>query len=106
MKKINLYNDKGIITQDAINEIEKLSSSVSCECPQHLIDILKQVQAFTKYQESCITEKPQDQHTHAWLKTSSINLEHLISGTIINLARLEGMIDHENTFVDSIDNDE
>lgn len=96
MKKINLYDENGIISQEAMDELEKVGMSASCECPRHLVEILRSVKEFTKYQEDCLIEKPQDQVIHNWLKASSINIEHLLSGTIINLARLEGLIDHEN----------
>ncbi|EQC48266.1 hypothetical protein M899_3261 [Bacteriovorax sp. BSW11_IV] len=99
MKEINLFNDKGIITKEAIEKLSIIGATASCECPKHLIDILKAVQEFTEYQENCINNTPQDIHTHAWLMATSKNLEHMVSSTIVNLARLEGIIDHNNKII-------
>ena len=103
MKKINLYESSGILSKEALDKLGTIGMTASCECPRHLVEILKSVQEFTKYQEKCITETPQDIKTHEWLKASSLTIEHLISGTIVNLARLEGIIDHENNIIDSLD---
>ncbi|MDD0854013.1 hypothetical protein HBN50_12950 [Halobacteriovorax sp. GB3] len=96
MKNIKFYDEKGILSLDAINMLEKASSVTSCECPRHLIELLKTAKEFTKYQDDCLIEKPHDQHTHEWLKATSINLEHFISSAIVNLARMEGIIDENN----------
>lgn len=101
MKKIKLYDENGIITQEALSKLEAHGASVSCECPRHLVDILKLVQEFTEYQKNCLQEKPQDKATHDWLLSSSKSMEHFISGTIVNLARLEGLIDGENNILDN-----
>ena len=38
----------------------------------------------------------QEEMIHRWLESTSINIEHIISNTIITLARMEGMIDENN----------
>lgn len=95
-----MFDEKGILTQEAIKEFKKRGSDVSCECPEHLVNILKSVKDFTLYQEKCLIEKPSDELTHQWLKATSMNIEHLLSGTIVNLARMEGLIDENNDFTD------
>ncbi|GAB4417110.1 MAG: hypothetical protein OHK0056_25840 [Bacteriovoracaceae bacterium] len=57
---------------------------------------LKSVQAFTEYQKNCINQTPQNVMVHQWPETTSMNLEHILSNTIIALARMEGMIDDQN----------
>jgi len=99
MKKIELYDSKGIITKEAMAEIEIIGKTASCECPRHLVDILKSVQAFTEYQSNCLNQNPQDEIVHEWLLASSKNIEHILSGTIVNLARMEGLIDPDNNIV-------
>jgi len=95
-----MFDERGILTASAIEEFGKRGSDVSCECPEHLVNILKSVKDFTIYQEKCLKENPSDELTHEWLKSTSINIEHLLSGTIVNLARMEGLIDENNDFVD------
>lgn len=87
---------QGLITEEALNELFKKSTDVSCQCPGQLIEIYRVVQAFTEYQKNCINETPQDEMIHRWLESTSMNIEHIISNTIITLARMEGMIDENN----------
>ena len=100
MNTKKLLDENGIITDETLKTLKLKSTNVSCECPDHLIKILEAVKAFTEYQDNCIIEKPGDELTHKWLKSTSINLEHLLSNTIISLARMEGMIDEENKILD------
>lgn len=95
-----LLDERGIITPEAMASLQAKSPNVSCECPDHLIKILEAVKEFTTYQENCIIEKPSDELTHQWLKSTSVNLEHLLSNTIVSLARMEGMIDDDNQIAD------
>lgn len=98
VKKI--VDENGILTDIAMAEFKKRGNGVSCECPEHLIDLLKSVKEFTAYQDKCLIEKPADVHTHNWLKSTSVCFEHLLSSTIISLARMEGLIDSDNDFID------
>jgi len=100
MSKLKLLDNRGILTPEAMQKFEALGNSVSCECPEHLVGLLKSVKEFTEYQDQCLIEKPSDELTHQWLKSTSINMEHLLSSTIVSLARMEGLINEENDFVD------
>jgi hypothetical protein len=91
-----LTTQSGLITKEALDRLQKAASDVSCECPGHLIEIFRSIQAFTEYQRKCINEKPQDEMIHRWLETTSVNMEHILSNTIVTLARMEGMIDDQN----------
>ena len=99
MSKLKLYDKRGILTDEAMEQFEKRGSSVPCECPEHLVALLRQAKEFTKYQQDCLLNDPSDKIVHEWLKTSSINLEHLISSTIVTLARMEGMLDDNNEMI-------
>ena len=101
MSKENKMLDKrGILTSESLDEFEKRGNGVSCECPDHLVQILRRIREFTEYQDECINLTPQDELTHNWLKTTSLNLEHIVSSTIVNLAKMEGILSHDNEFID------
>lgn len=100
MEKLNLTDKMGLITSEALENLGRRASDVSCECPGHLIEIYRKVQAFTEYQKNCLNQTPQDELIHHWLETTSINMEHILSNTIITLARMEGMIDNNNQIVE------
>jgi hypothetical protein len=95
---VKLVDEKGLITQEAKEIFRKISKNTSCECPNHLVELLDSVQRFTEYQKNCVNQKPQDEYIHHWLHATSLNLEHLLSSTIISLARLEGLVDEQNQF--------
>ena len=99
----NLIDKQGILTEEALKKLKAYGKTASCECPKNLVELLESVKEFTQYQENCIIEKPADEVTHQWLKSTSITLEHLLSGTIVNLARMEGIIDDNNDFIDDAD---
>lgn len=93
-----LVNEKGLVTQEAMEIFKRVGKNTSCECPSHLVDILDTIQRFTVYQQNCLSSKPQDEHIHTWLHATSMNLEFLVSNTIMALARLEGLVDENNHF--------
>ncbi len=99
MKLEKMFDKRGILTDEAIKEFKRLGNGVSCECPEHLVGLLIAAKEFTSYQKVCLKEKGEDDLTHQWLKSMSLNFEHLISSTIVNLARMEGLIDEDNNFI-------
>lgn len=92
--------DGSQISEEAVQELSKHADMIECECPQKLIEILGHVRSFTAYTEECIEKYPEDRATHKWLKSSSTNLDHLISTTLIQLARFEGFINENNEIVE------
>lgn len=88
------------ISNDAANELRKHADMIECQCPNKLLDILDVVRDFTRYTEDCIEKYPEDRDTHKWLKSSAINIDQLLSTTLVHLARYEGFIDENNNIVD------
>ncbi|WP_340104039.1 hypothetical protein [Rhodohalobacter sp. 8-1] len=91
--------DGNQISEEAAKELQKHADMIECQCPNKLIDILRTVRDFIDYTDDCIEKYPEDRDTHKWLKSSAINIDQLLSTTIIQLARLEGFIDEDNRFV-------
>lgn len=88
------------INKDAIAKLKKHADMIDCECPHKLIEILNVVRDFEKYTDECIEKYPEDKDTHLWLKSSALNIDQLISTTLIQLARIEGFINEKNEFID------
>lgn len=95
-----LVEDGSQISEEAIKELREHADMIECQCPTRLMDILEMVREFTDYTTGCIDKYPEDRDTHKWLKSSSINLDQLLSTTIIQLARFEGFINEDNEIVD------
>lgn len=92
--------DGNQISEEAVKELEKHADMIECQCPNKLVDLLRNVREFIDYTGECIDKYPEDRDTHKWLKSSAINIDQLLSTTIIQLARFEGFIDENNKFVD------
>ncbi len=92
--------DGSQISEEAVEELKKHADMIECECPAKLMQILEQVRDFTKYTEQCIEKYPEDKATHKWLKSSSMNIDQLLSTTLIQLARYEGFINEDNEIVE------
>lgn len=94
-----LLNDLQLLTTFAEKEIVSKASMLDCECPRYLVDILTKVREFQKYEQNCQNGSEKDRATHEWLYQAAINIDQMLSATIIQLARLEGMIDEQNRIV-------
>lgn len=95
---MKLFDEKGLLNDQGREIFKKIGANTSCECPHHLVEIFETVQKFTLYQQDCLKNSPQDEYVHNWLFATSKNFEHLLSGTIMTLARLEGLLDENNEF--------
>ena len=95
----SLLNDQQLLTSFAEKEIVDMGSALACECPRHLVDILAKVREFQQYELKCQNSSEKDRATHEWLYQAAINIDQMLSATIIQLARLEGMIDEQNRIV-------
>lgn len=96
---MKIIDEKGLLTNEGKELLKKVGKNTSCECPDHLVVLLENTENFMEYQKRCINERPQDEHIHQWLYASTANIQHIISSTIIALARLEGLINEKNEFV-------
>lgn len=91
-----LLDDLQLLTSFAEKEILAKGSDLACECPRHLVEILAKVREFQQYEIKCQNSSEKDRAIHEWLYQAAVNIDQMLSVTIIQLARLEGMIDEEN----------
>ncbi|MBC7467370.1 MAG: hypothetical protein H7256_15375 [Bdellovibrio sp.] len=96
---MTIYGEGNRLTNEAILQLGEHTDMIECECPTHLIAILKKIRAFSEYSQTCIEKFPKDEKMHKWLLSASLNLDTLLSGTIGQLARHEGFINESNEFV-------
>lgn len=92
--------DGSQISKEAIEELQKHTDMIECRCPDRLIQVLEMVRDFTDYTTECIEKYPDDEATHRWLRSSSLNIDQLLSTTLIQLARMEGFINEHNEIVE------
>ncbi|MDX1639126.1 MAG: hypothetical protein R3281_14260 [Balneolaceae bacterium] len=91
--------DGSQVSEEELRELRKHADMIECECPARLMEILEQIRAFTEYTTECIEKYPEDKATHKWLRSSSMNIDQLLSTTLIQQARIEGFINENNEIV-------
>lgn len=94
-----MLSNGGRLSQTELDDLKKYSDLIECECPSHLMDILAKVREFEAYTSECLVKFPKDANTHRWLQKAAVNIDLLLSNTIVQLARMEGFVDDENRFV-------
>ena len=67
-------------------------SSVDCECPRHVVDLLMQLSHFETYSAECEKLSPADIELHAYLCQTSSAARHLFEIALERLAIHEGSV--------------
>jgi MerR family transcriptional regulator, light-induced transcriptional regulator len=78
------YNDK------TLARVAGISSSVLCECPRHVAEIIAQLASFEQYSQDCLNKSNEDAHLHAYLSAVSGSARALFEQA------LETVAAHEN----------
>jgi len=65
-------------------------SSVACECPRHVVDLLMQLSHFETYSAECEQLSPADIALHAYLRRTAAAARHLFEVALERLAKHEG----------------
>ena len=80
------YNDT------TLSNFAAQASAVACECPRHVIDLLKQLSYFETYSAECEQLSPADFVLHAYLQQTTGAARHLFELALQRLAIHEGLL--------------
>ena len=77
-------------SDETLSRVAGISSSMLCECPRHVAELIAQLASFEQYSEECLSKNQDDANLHAYL--------HAISGSARALFEraLEMVAQHEN----------
>jgi DNA-binding transcriptional MerR regulator len=75
----------------ALTEFAGLSSSVACECPSHVAELLMQISSFESYSASCANRNLADAELHAYLQRVSGTARLLFEAALDRVATAEGL---------------
>ncbi len=67
------------------------SSTVACECPRHIAELLMQLSAFEHYSAECASRTPADAALHAYLTDVAGTARALFETALERVAQAEGM---------------
>jgi hypothetical protein len=74
-----------------LTEFAGLSSSVGCECPGHVAELLMQIGSFERYSASCASRSPADAELHVHLQRVAGAARMLFEAALERVAKAEGL---------------
>jgi DNA-binding transcriptional MerR regulator len=75
----------------ALTEFAGLSSSVACECPSHVAELLMQIASFESYSASCANRNLADAELHGYLQRVAGTARLLFEAALERVAVAEGL---------------
>lgn len=67
------------------------SSTVYCECPRHLVNLLQNLVSFEHYSAACASRSPEDADLHRDLKQTAGRARELLENALLRVAVAEGI---------------
>jgi DNA-binding transcriptional MerR regulator len=75
-----------------LTDFAGLSSTIACECPRHVVELLMQLSSFEAYSADCENLSPEDAALHAYLKRVAGASRALFESALERVAIHEGLI--------------
>jgi DNA-binding transcriptional MerR regulator len=72
-------------------ELARIPSSVHCECPRQLAELLRSIGGFERYSAECEIRRPEDRVLHRELGQIAASARHLLEQALIRIAQAEGI---------------
>ena len=82
--------DRLLTDQDLAN-IVAAGSTINCECPRHLSDLIHKLSAFEKYSSECEARNSKDAEIHKELEDTAAKSRYLLEEVLIKLTKVEGI---------------
>lgn len=76
----------------ALARVAAISTSVLCECPRHVAEIIAQLVSFEQYSQECLNKSSEDAHLHAYLRSVSGSARALFESALERVAAHEGLV--------------
>jgi hypothetical protein len=79
------------LSDQQLAQLAAASTSIDCECPRHLADILLMLTSFERYSAQCVNRNPADAALHQDLARSAGHARMLMEQALERLAHAEGL---------------
>ena len=76
-------------TPHQLGKLAEITSSVDCECPNHLSDLVTSLQAFERYSQSCQSRNKADAELHHRLYLATAHARHIMENALEELIKQE-----------------
>lgn len=82
---------KRLFSNSQLAELSQISTTLNCECPHHMSDIIKTLVAFEQYSAQCEVYTRQDAALHSYLHVMTAKSRSLMEIALQKLAEVEGI---------------
>jgi DNA-binding transcriptional MerR regulator len=79
------YNDEDLA------RLAALSSTIKCECPRHLAELITSLSAFEQYSSECESRNLKDAELHAYLSTTAAQARHMFENALSQVIEAENI---------------
>ena len=69
-------------SDERLAKLAGLSTTIKCECPQHLAELITSLGAFEKYSSECESRNVKDAELHAYLSTTASKARHMFENAL------------------------
>lgn len=76
--------------QKILATLANITTSIKCECPHHLTDLIYRLTAFENYSQQCENRNDKDAALHAYLHRSTARARSIIETALQRLVEVEG----------------
>ena len=67
-------------------------TSVSCECPHHIVTLVSALNAFEQYSAECASRDDADARLHAWLRETTARARGMMEEALVRVAEADGIV--------------
>jgi hypothetical protein len=78
-------------SNEVLAKLAQVSSTIQCECPRHLAELISGLVAFERYSSECEIRNLQDAALHAYLHATASHARYLIEDALAHLIEVEGI---------------
>ncbi len=78
-------------SEEEMVRLEDASGAVHCECPRHLVDLVRNLLSFERYSQECRDRNPQDAALHGYLYLTTARARALVEEALARVAEAEGL---------------
>ncbi|MEM7465564.1 MAG: MerR family transcriptional regulator [Pseudomonadota bacterium] len=80
-----------LFDDQALESLSQHSAAVQCECPHHLVDIVRTLNQFEVYSAECESRNDEDAALHARLAATTANARSYFESALLEVAKYEGI---------------
>lgn len=74
-----------------LDSLSRISTSIQCECPKHLSDLIKSLVAFEIYSAECESRNDDDRDLHTYLHATSAQSRAILEDALAHIIRHENL---------------